>query len=140
MTRHFSTAAAALAAAAVLAAGCGGGSTGAVSGEVTLDGQPLKDGFIRFVPADGKAAAVDGPIADGKFRVAAVPVGEVKVEVTAQKVVGKHKVYDAPDSPTVDITEQYIPQRYNAQTELKMTVQAGPQEKKFELTSDPKRK
>ena len=41
---------------------------------------------------------------------------------------------------TQSITEQYIPQRYNAQTELKMTVQAGPQEKKFELTSDPKRK
>jgi hypothetical protein len=114
-------------------AGCGGASTGTVSGEVTLDDHPLKEGRIRFVPADGKTEGLDGPITDGKFSVSGVPVGDVKVEVTSFKVTGTRKVYDTPDSPTVDVGKQIIPPRYNTQTELKMTVQGGSQEKKFAL-------
>ena len=50
-----------LAMAAVMTTGCGGGSTDglprqAVSGEVKLDGQPLADGMITFIPA-----GIEGP-------------------------------------------------------------------------------
>lgn len=131
MVRRLVTATAVLTLAAL--AGCGGATTGTVSGEVTLDDQPLKEGLIRFVPADGKTAGPDAPITDGKFSVSGVPVGEVKVEITSFKVTGTRKVYDTPDSPTVDVGKQIIPPRYNTQTELKMTVQGGSQEKKFTL-------
>jgi hypothetical protein len=116
-------------------AGCtGGGGRGTVSGEVQLDGQPLKQGIIRFVPADGQSQTADAAITDGKF-TAQVPVGEKVVEITAPKVVGKHKAYDAPDSPEVEDVAELLPARYNARSELRMTVAKGKQEKVFELQS-----
>jgi hypothetical protein len=120
----------------VIVAGCSSEDVtkGTVTGEVTLDGQPLKTGLIRFVPADGKTPTADATITDGKFS-AVVPLGEKKVEINAPKVVGKLKMYDTPDSPVVEQTKDMIPQQYNVRSTLTMTVQKGTQEKKFELTS-----
>ena len=110
------------------AAGCSSDSKhGRVSGRVTLDGQPLKTGLIRFVPADGRSATADGPITDGNYAVM-VPPGDKRVVITAPKVVGKKKMYDSPDSPVVDIVEELLPARYNVQSELKLTVNSGSQE------------
>lgn len=116
-----------------LSAGCSGGeAVGTVTGQVTLDGQPMKKGLIRFVPADGKSSGVGADVVDGKY-TAQVPVGEVKVEITADRVVGKQKMYDTPDSPTVDKVVPAVAERFNVATELRMTVQAGSQEKSFEV-------
>jgi hypothetical protein len=105
-----------------------------VRGTVTLDGAPLADGLINFVAVDLQSPTVEAKIANGSFEVA-VPPGEKRVEIRAPKVTGKKKVYDTPDSPTVDIVEERLPARYNAQSELQMTVVEGPQEKTFELQS-----
>ena len=51
------------------------------------------------------------------------------------KVVGKRKMYETPDSPTVDVVEELLPERYNAQSELSITVKAGSQEAEFPLES-----
>ncbi len=109
---------------------------GTVSGTVTLDGQPLKSGTIRFDSADGHAAAVDTSITDGKFDVKMAP-GDKRVTITSPKVIGKKKMYDTPDSPTYDITEEQLPKRYNANSELKLTVKVGKQdpEPAFDLKS-----
>jgi hypothetical protein len=108
---------------------------GVVAGTVSLDGQPLKSGNIRFDPIDGRTATADAMITDGKFS-ATVPPGEKRVSITAPKVVGKKKVYETPNSPTVDLTEEMIPRRYNAQSELKATVTLGKSElPAFELKS-----
>jgi hypothetical protein len=107
---------------------------GAVSGTVTLDGQPLKSGTIRFDSADGRTAAADATIADGKFNLT-LPPGDKHVSITSPKVIGKKKMYDTPDSPVYDVTEELLPKRYNAQSTLTMTVTAGAQEKEFSLTS-----
>ena len=116
-------------------AGCSSDSTtGTVEGTVTLDGAPLKAGLIRFVPADGRTATADALITDGKF-TAQVPLGEKQVSIIAPKVVGKRKMYETPDSPTVDIMEELLPARYNAQTELTLTVTEGEQPANFELQS-----
>jgi hypothetical protein len=128
-----------LVAAAVLCsaglAGCARDApTGTVTGEVTLDGQPLKEGVIRFVPVDGKTPTADAAITAGRF-TATVPVGAKRLEVTAPKVVGKLKMYDTPDSPVVDQVVELLPARYNVRSELTMIVQKGPQEKRFELKS-----
>ena len=100
---------------------------GAISGTVTLDGQPLKTGIIRFDPVDGQSATADATITDGKF-TATVPPGEKRVSITSPKVVGKKKMYDTPDSPIVDLTEELLPVKYNSQSELKLTVTVGDQE------------
>jgi hypothetical protein len=101
---------------------------------VTLDGAPLADGLINFVAVDQQTQTVEAKITGGRFS-AAVPPGEKRVEIRAAKVTGKRKMYDTPDSPTVDIVEELLPPRYNAESELRMTVVDGPQEKAFELTS-----
>jgi hypothetical protein len=107
---------------------------GTVSGTVTLDGQPLKSGTIRFDSADGRAHAVDASIVDGKYS-AKIDPGDKSVSITSPKVVGKKKMYDTPDSPTVDVTEELLPKRYNAKSELTLKVEAGPQTKDFALQS-----
>jgi hypothetical protein len=114
--------------------GCGGGGPGAtVEGSVTLDGQPVQNGTISFVPADGKTASAGGKIADGKYSVA-VPPGPKRVEIAASKVVGQRPAYAGdPNSPMIDITESIIPPRYNAQSELTFEVKAGDNQKDFAL-------
>lgn len=122
-----------LTAALLAVVGCGDGkpATGTVAGDVTWDGQPVKDGHIRFEAADGKSAG-EAPIKDGKY-TATVQTGDAVVRISANKVLGKKKMYDTPDSPTVDEVVELLPPKYNVQSELKMTVATGSQEKKFEL-------
>ena len=80
MRRAQSALAAALLAAA---AGCSGGSeTAEVRGRVTLDGEPIPAGAIRFVPADGKAPT------DSSHAVTAVVLTFAGQELTA----GLHKL------------------------------------------------
>lgn len=119
----------------LLLAGCGGGgSTGTVTGDVTLDGQPMKKGAIQFVPADGKSAEVGADIIDGKYSVV-VPVGDMQVKITSDIVTGKRKLYDTADSPTVEDTKQVVLAKYNAATTLKVTVKGGSQTERFDVHS-----
>jgi hypothetical protein len=119
----------------VAATGCSSESPqSTVRGTVTLDGAPLADGLINFVAIDQQSQTAEAKITDGRFEVA-VPIGKKRVEIRAAKVVGKKKAYDTPDSPTVDIVEELLPARYNSQSELRMTVTEGAQEKAFELQS-----
>jgi hypothetical protein len=120
---------------ALWAAGCSDGSTTTLTGTVTLDGQPLPEGTVRLVPTDPtKGGTAGAAIKDGKF-TAEVPPGELRVEISAPKVVGKRKAYDTPESPTVDIVEELIPARYNVNSELKVTVKKGGQKETFALLS-----
>jgi hypothetical protein len=107
---------------------------GTVIGDVTLDGQPLKSGVIHFESADGKAATADAMIVDGKYTVD-MPPGDKRISISAPKVTGKRKAYDTPDSPMVDIVQELLPARYNAQSDLTLTVTAGPQQKDYDLKS-----
>src|SRR6187399_2895331 len=51
-------------------AGCNRGpAMGKISGEVTMDGQPLKEGRILFTPEDGQGQTGGDTIKDGKFLV-----------------------------------------------------------------------
>ena len=116
-------------------AGCSAKSNvGTVSGTIKLDGAPLKSGLVRFMPVDGKTASADAKIVDGKYS-AEVPPGEKKLSFSSPKVVGQKKMYDTPDSPMIDITEEMLPAKYNSKSEEKMTVTAGSQTKDFELSS-----
>ena len=119
----------------VVAAGCSGSGPATIDGTVTLNGEPLKEGSVRFVPVDATAGGTTGAtIKDGKFS-AEVPLGQMRVEISAPKVVGKRKMYETADSPEVDLVEELIPVRYNVQTELKITVKSGGQKETFALTS-----
>jgi len=113
--------------------GCGAENGTKVIGTVTLDGTPLAEGAIAFVPADGKTASSAGTISNGLYSVE-LPPGPKKVEITASKVVGQRQAYEGqPDSPMVDITESIIPDRYNRRSELTIEVQPGKNTQDFDL-------
>ena len=119
----------------VAAAGCSAHEENIVNGTVTLDGQPLASGLIRFLPADPTQKRVEALLTAGKF-TAVVPPGEHRVEILAPKVTGQKKMYDTPDSPTVDLVAELLPSRYNVASELKLRVVGGEQSENFALTSD----
>ena len=105
-------------------AGCGG-SEATVRGVVTLDGQPLADGIISMVPVDGQGATAGDAIKNGKYSLTTTP-GAKRVEITANKVVGRRQAYEGdPNSPWMDIVEPIVPPRYNRQSELTCELKAG---------------
>jgi hypothetical protein len=108
-----------------------------VEGTVTLDGQPLPAGRIDFIPVDGQSPTAGAEIKEGKFQATVMP-GIKRVNITADKVTGQQKAYPGdPNSPVFDIKEQYIPARYNNNSELKCEVKSGTNTSNFDLQSDP---
>jgi hypothetical protein len=69
-----------------LLCGCGGGAA-RVTGEVTFEGQPVGDGAISFLPADGKGPAAGGPIVAGRYTVENLTPGPKLVKIEAVKKV-----------------------------------------------------
>ncbi len=82
----------------------------------------MATGNIQFRPVAGDGPSAGATIQDGKF-TAEVPVTKMKVEITANKVIGQRKAYDMPNSPTVDEVVELIPKRYNVASELTLDVQ-----------------
>jgi hypothetical protein len=128
-------AAAVFTAAVGLIVGCAGDSDFSdVTGSVVYDGKPVEDGAITFLPTDGKSPTAGGTIKDGKYTATKVPVGNAKVTISGSKVVGKKKVYDTKDSPEMPITQEMLPAKYNAKSELTLEVKRGTNEKNWDLT------
>jgi hypothetical protein len=120
----------------LLLAGCGGESgpaTYSVSGTVTFDGEPVPDGQIAFRDPAGEIASAGGKIENGQFSVQALP-GRMQVEITARRETGEFDESN-PDE-RVPILEQYIPEKYNTETELVEEIQPETNEFHFELTSN----
>lgn len=118
--------------------GCGASSGPGkvvVSGAVTLDGQPIPNGEIRFIPTSGTIGPVSGgAIKDGVYTAKAkggVPIGTHKVEIKAYRAKKQGQVAGSEGGAA----EQYLDKRYNEQTTLTATIEAGTDTKNFELTS-----
>ncbi len=103
-----------------------------VSGQVTLDGTPLAEGQISFMPSNGVGISTGGKITNGSYRED-VPLGEMRVEIRARTQVGEKPAYDAPDSPKMPIFEEKIPAKYNSNSELKTTVVKGTNKADYKL-------
>jgi len=131
-----------LATAVLTITGCGGPSDGlahqAVSGEVTLDGQPLESGSIVFVPIESEGTPTGGEIIDGSYAIPAkdgpTPATHA-VSIYAKKPTGR-KLPD-PNNADEVIEEKYeiIPPKYNVKTDLKAEVKEGGENRfDFKLT------
>lgn len=117
-------------------AGCGpsGPARYPISGEVTLDGQPLSEGLILFYPADNKLDADTAPIANGKFSLTATS-GAKRVEIEATKPSDKEEP-SAIDGKPVRQRISLIPSRYKRNQLLKAEVIAGSNPPlRFDLTT-----
>ena len=122
----------------LIAAGCGGGTDGPerfpVTGKVTINGEPLDDGSIQFIPEAGTDGPSSGaPITNGAYTIPAEkgPVaGQYLVQIRGTKKTGKQIEAGPPNPPgtMVDEVVQAVPAEYNSNSTLKATIKEGPNE------------
>lgn len=139
----------------LLLAGCGtrGPKLGMVAGKVTMDGQPLPEVIVTFVPAEGGVSSSGLTNQDGVYLLSC--------SLGQGAVVGQHRVYvqskppNAPgdslvpdeDDPSyrpdpyasvrAPVFEEKLPARYNTNSELVREVKPGKNMIDLELTSQP---
>jgi hypothetical protein len=127
-----------LAVAMLAAAGCRGGDgasaypAASLIGSVTVDGQPVPNGLLQFLPpAGGSAPVVQAEIKDGRYAATGVPLGKIRVLITAVKETGRmdSKSTSQPVSEVMNL----IPDRYR--DGLDITVATGSGVQNFELKS-----
>ncbi|HEY4262539.1 MAG TPA: hypothetical protein VGM98_20420 [Schlesneria sp.] len=126
---------------ALVAIGCGssGPPRAALSGEVTLDGAPVSEGTIAFLPtADTKGASTGGAIKDGKYSISAAngpTYGKYKVQIRWPKKTGKQIEMGspAPKGTMIDEVAEAIPPKYNTETTLDKEVKSSKEVFDFKL-------
>lgn len=102
-----------------------------VSGLVTFDGQSIPEGDLLFVTPDGTRGPDPARITDGKYQLKTT-AGKKRVEISASKI----RPGGARGAGGEPVAEEYLPARYNTQSELAAEVQSkGKNTFDFELTS-----
>lgn len=127
----------------LLVNGCGGPSLanlrGAVKGRVTLDGEPLQQGSIRFIPAEGiTGPAAGSAIKDGAYEMTleqGAAIGKNRIEISAARPTGK-QIKSIMNDSMVDEVEEAIPEKYNKNSTLEEEIQKGTNEFNFDLESN----
>jgi len=120
--------------------GCGNQDTferTQVEGMVTLNGTPIEQGVITFIPS-GKGASAGANIELGKFVIPkekGPSPGDYRVEIDSSVRTGKQIM--ATDGETmVDEFENGIPQKFNRLTELTVTLKTGNNQHLFDLETE----
>ena len=68
--------------AALFSSGCGDSSAkGTVSGNIKVNGKPLKSGLITFDSQVGKRDPYSAKIIDGYYQTTEIPVGATKISI-----------------------------------------------------------
>lgn len=97
-----------------------------VSGSVTLDEKPLKEGSILFIPlSDGPSAG--GDIKDGRYELKEEDgpgLGRYRVEINSW-VPGGRGIKDAATGETEQDLVSIVPPQYNRDSELEVEVTNG---------------
>ena len=114
--------------------GCQGDNLAELSGMVTFNGEPVKNGTISFIPLDGKGQTEGVLIADGRYTVRISP-GKMKVEIQGYKEIGRQHVVEGDSkSPLVAKTVPMLPAKFNSQTTLSVDVLKSTRTADFTLT------
>lgn len=114
-----------------VAPGCGSGDSlnrQAVSGTVTLDGQPLDQGTIEFVPTDAQGLLSGSLITSGNFAVPAdkgLPPGKYTVRISSAEATGGPAAPSGADLDNSQPAKERIPAKYNSESELTAEVTDG---------------
>jgi len=128
---------------AVVSAGCGGQSSAGPdrpvtvwTGSVSVDGEPIEIGTIRFVPlgSGGQASPTQAQIVDGKYEIADVPLGKVLVTFSACREKGGTQQAEEHGRMSLPVIESIIPRKYNDGIEVEIGAETKVHD--FALTSD----
>ncbi len=117
--------------------GCGSGrlpELGAVSGIVTLDGEPLEGATVQFTPGLGRVS---------RGRTGSDGVYELRYDRNEKgALLGEHKVMittrwmdEDPKTGRFTHYPEKLPPKYNAESELKRTVEPGHNKFDFATTT-----
>ena len=116
----------ALTALLLLTPGCGPGGPeiASVTGRVTMDGKPLPNATVLFIPENGRPAGANTD-ADGNYvlnftqgRRGAIP-GPNTIRIMTQRDAGQDD-----DGQTVPGSPETVPAKYNTESTLTFTVEA----------------
>lgn len=103
-----------------------------VTGEVLIEAVPVESGDIIFLPVDPELPPCGGSIIDGKYKLKAYP-GEFRVKIAASRETGE--MIPGPSGEDIPKREDYLPEKYNAKTELTADVAPiNPNTIDFDLT------
>lgn len=109
----------------LFATGCGssGPEIAYVAGRVTMDGKPLANATVVFIPENGRPAGARTD-ADGKYvlnftegRRGAIP-GKNSIRIMTVREASQDK-----DGKAIPGSKETIPNRYNSASELSFTVE-----------------
>ena len=121
----------------LVAAGCGGPVRRAVVGKVTLDGQPLDEAVIMFVPLEAGSRKTGARVVAGRYEVARVvglSPGRYRVEFADDPPIDPSL---RPDAVRQGLRRQ-LPVSYSIASPLAVEIRAdGPGELDFTLTMKP---
>jgi hypothetical protein len=105
-----------------------------VSGTVTLEKQPLKDGSITFIPLDEQGTQTGCGIADGTYSIPrknGLKPGKYLVQITAGdgKTPASDEEAAAPGGSTNIVSVDRIPPEWNTQSKKEVEVKANAKNK-----------
>jgi hypothetical protein len=100
-----------------------------LSGVVSLDGRPIENGSIRFLPVAGDGLASGCVITAGRYRIPlakGLPPGKYRVQISAadQRGIDPHAPPPKMGEEGAPLKE-LVPEKYNARTELQVEVKSG---------------
>jgi hypothetical protein len=115
--------------------GCGDSTAPArVTGTLTLDGTPVANATLAFIPVSGERRSYGETDSQGRYelwftgQLAGAVVGEHRIEIRTGSA-------DTPSGEDVSAAET-IPAKYNVESELTRTLKSGKQTLNFELTTN----
>lgn len=121
---------------AAICTGCGAPTRHAVEGTVTLDGQPLNEARILFIPQKPGLKKTGSVLRDGRYRLLA-DVGLV-AGIYQVQVVDDPPDNDPDSQSSEPSTRRQLPEVYAAATPLRLEVdERGRGNFDFELKSSP---
>jgi hypothetical protein len=113
----------------IAAVGCGksGPPKFPVQGEIRFKSMPIESGTMTLIPASSSARTAVSAIVNGKYKTE-VTAGDWTVNIRAVREKGSAKSKGG-ETPR----EQYIPAKYNGDSQLKITVPSDKTEFNFDL-------
>jgi len=121
----------------LLLSGCGGAES-SIWGTVSLDGKPVAEGDIRFIPLEGTEGADAGAvIRDGKYKVVVkeLATGKYRVSIRGYKHSGRMEP-DPLGGPPIKGTVQTVPMQYQGEnSELVKEITLGVNRLDFDLVT-----
>jgi hypothetical protein len=130
--------------------GCSGGDVSTLSGTVNFEGQPLAEGNLRLMPADGATGHGAGAkIVNGSYDIPAsggLTPGKYSVMISATRAAtaaeaaarmdggqGKSDPDEEEGEGDAPPQVQLIPAKYNVATTLTVTIEKGANTEDFDL-------